>query len=173
MNPTNEFTLYLEHCKNPDINDAQRRGYWQPPVSPRKMHVGCRDFDHARAQFLDWIKRNGFGIGNIPRECGTLKDGKRLIGRFEYNGKLMDAQGMEVLVLDTGSVPALPATDDVEEVTGTVTVPKDLWSRLCSLAEGLAWSTEPLALMVDEARVVCAAVDKYYGQPTPGKFQRV
>lgn len=172
MNQTNEFTLHLEHCKNPDINDAQRRGYWQPPTSPRKLEVQCRDLEHARAQFLDWLRRNGFGIGNIPRNCGTLKDGARLIGRFEFNGKLMDAQGMEILVLNTGDPAPIPTTED-DEVTGEVTVPKELWSRLCALAEGLAWSTEPLALMVVEARKVCAAVDQHYGQPTPGKFQRV
>lgn len=167
MNTTNKLTLLLEHCKNPDIDDSQRRGYWSPPISPRKMRVEVADLAEAQQKFNDWIKRNGLGAGNLTRHCGDVMDGKILVGQFSYNGKLW-VNGKQAAIEEP---PAAPPAE--EEVTGTVTVPKDLWSRLCSLAEGLAWSCEPLALMVDEARGVSKDVDKHYGQPTPGKFQRV
>lgn len=81
-----KFTLVLAHVANCDIGG----GYWETPVDPKKMVVGADTLVEARALFEAWVSRNGLGGGNMSSRLGTgnVREGRKVIARFSYNGRL-------------------------------------------------------------------------------------
>lgn len=166
-----KYRLVLSHCPNGDIMYDARRGYWTPPMDPTRTEEAAATFYDAKQKFLAWINRNGLGGSNLDVNAGNLMDGKILVARFSYNGKLWHPDGHE-LPVEEGEAQATQDEDE-GEVTGNLLVPKALWGKLCCLAEGVAWSADPLVEKVDEARSICAEIDAHYGAPTPGKYPRL
>jgi hypothetical protein len=74
-------------------------------------------------------------------------------------------------VPDMVPVSAFPTSEDQDECEDGVgqflAVPKDLWGKLCCLAEGVAWSAEGASSFIREARGVCGEIDSFYGKPAP------
>jgi hypothetical protein len=67
-----------------------------------------------------------------------------------------------------GALPASEDQDECEDGVGQfLAVPKDLWGKLCCLAEGVAWSAEGASSFIREARGVCGEIDSFYGKPAP------
>lgn len=95
--PKEKFVLRLEHCPNPDIHDSN--GYWQPPVTERKVTVEVSNLLDARGTFESWRDANGLGGGNMARHCGEIrrKNGQ-LVGRFSFNGRFWNPEGREVFL---------------------------------------------------------------------------
>lgn len=83
--PAKKFTLVLSHVRNCDIRSG---GYWEEPTDPKKMVVGADTLVEARALFEAWRDRNGLGGGNMSRNCGDVREGRKVIARFSYNGRL-------------------------------------------------------------------------------------
>lgn len=79
-----KYTLVLEHVRNCDIGG----GYWETPVDPKRLVVGADSLVEAQEIFLAWTSRNGLGGGNMSRNAGDIRLGRKVIGSFSYNGRL-------------------------------------------------------------------------------------
>lgn len=83
------MTLLLEHGRNGDLPF----GYWTPPQDPPRTTATVKTIAAARKAFTAWRDRNGLGGGNMTMKTGELRNGKTLIGRFSYNGRLWSPDG--------------------------------------------------------------------------------
>ena len=89
--------LILEHGPNPDIKAMG--GYWQEPVTPKKVTMEITNLADARSSFESWRDSNDLGAGNLTKRCGVVrrKNGQ-LVGRFSYNGRFWNPEGKEVSI---------------------------------------------------------------------------
>jgi hypothetical protein len=96
------YILTLEHAKNPDIDE--RGGYWQQPVTPKKVTLEVTNLGDARSSFESWRDANGLGGGNMTQRSGrvTRKSGQ-LVGRCSYNGRFWNLEGKEVIISECES----------------------------------------------------------------------
>lgn len=90
--------LKLQHCKNVDLMYGQGNGtgYWDAPVDPRHMLVDVADLADAQRKFISWRDRNHLGGGNMTRNCGDVMEGRKIVARISYNGRVWDANGKEI-----------------------------------------------------------------------------
>ena len=86
--------LVLEHGTNVDLMHGQGNGtgYWQPPNCPKRQEVKVGDLAAAVLVYRAWISKTGLGSGNITRDSGTVRDGKKVVARVSYNGRVWTPQ---------------------------------------------------------------------------------
>jgi hypothetical protein len=86
------YILTLEHAKNPDIDD-ERSGYWQEPVTPKKVTMEIRNLRDARSSFKSWRDANGLGGGNMTQRSGRVA----LYYRVSTKTQTTEPQRLELL----------------------------------------------------------------------------
>ena len=78
-----KYNMVLKHVPNIDIN--YRGGYWQTVEDGKNIVIKADKLSTMRNEFVDWIKRNGLGSGNVPMIDVYAND--KQIGYFSYNAR--------------------------------------------------------------------------------------
>lgn len=84
--------ITLHHVKNVDLTNGQGNGtgYWDYPVDPARTTKVVSSLREASDALMAWVRRNRLGGGNLARDCGLVRDGKKVLARVSYNGRVWE-----------------------------------------------------------------------------------
>jgi hypothetical protein len=63
-----------------------------------EMAVRVRSLREASMCFAAYRDAFGFGASNMREGCGDVRQGRRLVGRISYNGRIWDPKGRPLSV---------------------------------------------------------------------------
>lgn len=61
-----------------------------------RMTVRVSSLDEASKCFAAHRDGFGFGASHMRKGCGDVREGRKLVGRISYNGRIWDANGKPV-----------------------------------------------------------------------------
>lgn len=89
------MTLTLSHAANPDV----RGGYWDgKPDCPKMQKVEVANLSEASMKLRAWVNAWGIGGGNLPKSCGDVRDGRKLVAHVSFNGRVWAPNGEEITI---------------------------------------------------------------------------